>query len=167
MASGSGDAVVMALYAAPLMVAAGWDTLSFRIPNTLNLIFLALFPVAVPFAPYAPDWLWHFAAFGVVLAVGIVLFSLRLLGGGDVKLMTVAALWLGWDRLLEFVVWVAIYGGVLSIALLLLRSQWLQMLYAHLGRPPRVLRPQADIPYGIAIAAGGLMMADKLPLITG
>jgi prepilin peptidase CpaA len=167
MMSAGGDAVVTALYAAPLMVAAAWDTVSFRIPNTLNLVFLALFPVAVLLAPHGPDWLWHLAAFGLVLAVGILVFSLRLLGGGDVKLMTVAALWLGWDRLIEFVTWVAIFGGVLSVVLLLLRAQMLQPLYAHLGRPPKLLQPKADIPYGVAIAAGGLMLAGRLPLIAG
>lgn len=162
-----GDAMVTALYAAPLVVAAAWDTASFRIPNTLNLVFLALFPVAVLVAPHGPDWLWHAAAFGAVLGAGIVLFTLRLLGGGDVKLMAVTALWLGWEPLPQFLVWVAVCGGVLSLALILLRTAPLQMVYAHLGGAPRLLRPKADVPYGIAIAAGGLVMAGKLPLIAG
>lgn len=162
---GGNEGIVMVLYAAPLMVAALWDVATFRIPNMLNLVFLALFPIAALLSPQSLAWLWHFTAFGIVLAAGFVLFSLRLLGGGDVKMLAVAALWVGWDLMLEFMIWVGIFGGVLSLALLVLRMQPLQALYVHLGGAPRLLRPKADVPYGVAIAAGGLMVAAKLPLV--
>lgn len=159
------EALVLALYAGPLVVAALWDVATFRIPNTLNLAFLSLFPLAGLLAPQPPDWLWHLAAFGVVLAVGFPLFLLRLLGGGDVKLLVAAALWLGWDRLLEFSILVALAGGALSLALVVLRLPLMQMAWAHLGRTPRVLQKQAPVPYGVAIAVGGLLLAAELPLI--
>ncbi len=161
------EAVILALYGAPLVVAAGWDLATFRIPNALNLMFLALFPLAAQLAPQPVDWLWHLAAGGVVLAAGFGLFALRLFGGGDVKLLAVAALWLGWDRLPAFVLGVAVLGGGLAVVVLLLRSPVLATALAHLGRTPAVLHKGAAIPYGIAIAGGGLAMAKALPLLGG
>lgn len=161
------EAVILALYAAPLLVAAAWDIVTFRIPNSLNLTFLALFPLAALLAPQPVDWLWHLAAGGAVLAAGFVLFALGLLGGGDVKLLAVAALWLGWDRLPAFTLSVALLGGGLALLLLLLRRPAVAMVLAHLGRTPAVLQQGAAIPYGIAIAAGGLVLAKALPLIGG
>lgn len=173
------DKLILAMYAAPLLVAAGWDVATFRIPNTLNLVFLALFPVAALLAPVPVDWLWHLAAFGLMFVIGLGLFALRLFGGGDVKLLIVVALWLGWDNLLPMAVWVSLAGGavaLLAVAETSAAGQWLLSLV----RLPRVLvkedawpteegeppaRKRKHIPYGIGICVGGLMMAGKLPLV--
>lgn len=172
------DNLTLVLYAAPLLVAAAWDIATFRIPNTLNLIYLALFPVAALLAPAPVDWLWHLAAFGLVFAVGLVLFSFRLFGGGDVKLLIVLALWLGWSNLLEMAVWVSLAGGAVALLAVFEASPVGQWLLAVL-RMPRLLvkedawpaedgeapkKKQKHIPYGIGICVGGLMMAGKLPL---
>ncbi len=159
--------LVISLYAAPLAVAAAWDVATFRIPNFLNLIFLALFPVAALLAPQPLDWPWHLAAGGLVLAVGFVMFALNLFGGGDVKMLAVAALWMGWDNLLGYVLWVGLIGGVLAVLLLVLRSDAAGMVLSHLGRMPKVLQKKAPVPYGIAIALGGLAMAGELPMLAG
>lgn len=157
--------VVTALYAAPLIVAAAWDLATFRIPNLLNGLFLALFPLAGVIAPHQPDWLWHLAGAGAVLAGGFVLFALRLLGGGDVKLITVAALWLGWSQVLPYLVVVALVGGLLTLLLLVLRSPLAAVALSHLGPTPKVLTKGAPVPYGIAIAVGGLAMISSLPML--
>lgn len=159
--------VVTALYAAPLVVAAAWDVATFRIPNFLNALFLALFPVAGLIAPHQPDWLWHLAAAGAVLAGCFAMFALRLLGGGDVKLVTVAALWVGWSHLLQYLVIVALIGGGLTILLLALRNPVTVVALSHFGPTPKVLTKGAPVPYGVAIAAGGLFMVSSLPLLTG
>lgn len=170
--------LILAMYAAPLLVAAFWDLATFRIPNTLNLIYLALFPLAALLAPGPVEWLWHLAAFGLVFVVGIGLFSFGLFGGGDVKLLIVAALWLGWHHLLELVVWVAMAGGAVALLAVLEASPIGQWLLALL-RLPRILvreevietgedsprKPRRHIPYGIGICIGGLVMASKLPLL--
>jgi len=71
------------------------------------------------------------------------LFALKMMGGGDVKLLTALALWIPWDAFIQLLVVMAIAGGVLTIAM----GIW------------HVMRRQRDrlaIPYGVAIAFGGL-----------
>lgn len=176
------DQLILAMYAAPLLVAAVWDLATFRIPNVLNLVYLALFPVAALLAPGPVDWLWHLAAFGLVFVVGIAMFSFGLFGGGDVKLLIVAALWLGWHNLLELVVWVSLAGGAVALMAVLETSPIGQWLLARLHLPRFVVKeeaverdegadetppkkPRRHIPYGIGICVGGLAMAGKLPLL--
>ncbi|MCR9179857.1 MAG: prepilin peptidase [Erythrobacteraceae bacterium] len=89
-----------------------------------------------------------FAAF--LLLAG--LFALKVMGGGDVKLLTVLALWIPPQIFLQLLVIMAIAGGVLTIAM----GAW------------HFLRRQKErlaIPYGVAIAFSGLwvLAANYLP----
>jgi prepilin peptidase CpaA len=83
---------------------------------------------------------------GVALAAFVLLaglFALKMMGGGDVKLLTVLALWVPWDAFIQLLMVMAIAGGVLTIVM----GMW------------HVMRRQRDrlaIPYGVAIAFGGL-----------
>lgn len=70
----------------PITIWVAWsDMSSMKIPNKAVLALLAVFVViglvALPFQEY----LWRYAHFGVVLAVGFVLSSLGLMGAGDAK----------------------------------------------------------------------------------
>src|SRR5262245_10282110 len=97
------------------------DIVTFRIPNIGNLLLAAAFLAFAPFVVPASGWLQHFAAAGLVFAAGMVLFYARALGGGDVKLMAAGALWVGFSGLLDYVLWVGLFGGALAVGLLLLR----------------------------------------------
>lgn len=93
---------------------------------------------------------------GVALAVFAVLaglFALRMMGGGDVKLLSALALWIVPANFLKLVIVMALVGGVLT----LLFGAW------------HIMRRQRDriaIPYGVAIAFGGLWVlgTNYLPL---
>ncbi|MET0268741.1 MAG: prepilin peptidase [Duganella sp.] len=101
----------------------------------------------------------------LVLVLGYLLFAMRWVGAGDVKLMAVLCLWLG-DQSFAFLIITSLCGGMLALALPLLRS--MEMVLALLvvrlqnmlpGGPwalPMALREQSPhgIPYGLAIAAG-------------
>ena len=70
----------------PITVWVSWsDMSSMKIPNKAVLALLVVFAVvgliALPFSEY----LWRWAHFGVVLAIGFVLSSLGLVGAGDAK----------------------------------------------------------------------------------
>lgn len=80
-----------------------------------------------------------------VLAFGFFagLFALRLMGGGDVKLLTVLALWIEPTAFLQLLIIMAIAGGVLTI---------IMGGYHFLKRQ----KDRLAIPYGVAIAFGGL-----------
>jgi prepilin peptidase CpaA len=164
------------VFIASLAALAIHDVVTFRIPNWANAA------LAVAFLPFAAAaglagaevwWLGHLAACVIVFVVGFGMFQMRALGGGDVKLLAAAALWIGWGGLLPFVVWVGISGGGLVLLLLALRKN-LPMLIAWASPTipqswPRVLTSGEKVPYGVAIAIGGIlaMLGGQAELFTG
>lgn len=163
--------VAFACYALLLAAGAVYDTWKLVIPNAVSLGLAALFPVTALLVPLDLDWLSHLAAAVAVFLGGALLFRLNKLGGGDVKLISAAALWTGLERLFDLLVYVALAGGALALALLALRRVVAAMRAAHpaLGElaVPRVLRPGESIPYGVAIAAGAILLGGKLPHLGG
>ena len=148
---------LLAGLAIALLYAAFTDIRRREIDNTLNL-GIAL---AAPLWWLAMGMGWQQIGFQLGLAlltfvIACVLFALRQMGGGDVKLLTALALWIRPEHFLFLVVVMAMLGGILT----LLFGAW------HVARrqPGRVA-----IPYGIAISAAGLLtLADKsLPLLSG
>lgn len=163
-----GDKLILAMFVAPLVVCAAFDLWKFRIPNVITGGMLALFPVAGLLAGQPVDWLWHLAAGIVVFVPVLILFNFNIVGGGDAKLLTVAALWLGWDLLLPFTVLTGFFGGVLALLILIIRNPALEALFALAGAGrPQILSKEAGIPYGIAIAVAGCWLAPQLPLVAG
>ena len=72
----------------PVMVAAAYFDLRFmRIPNLLSLIAVAIFVVSTLLFPPA-DLVLRLVIALLVFALGIVAFAFRLVGGGDVKLLS-------------------------------------------------------------------------------
>ncbi|MFQ1699136.1 prepilin peptidase [Loktanella agnita] len=67
------------------------DMRRMKIPNIANdalLIYYAIIGlIALPFV----DYLWHWSHFIVVLAAGILMNAVRLIGAGDAKFMAAAA----------------------------------------------------------------------------
>jgi len=78
------------------------DTLTFKIPNWMNLTFIILF---VP-AAFAANIGWgtagsHILVGLVALVASFGLFSFNLFGGGDAKMIPGVLLWLGPTEMLE------------------------------------------------------------------
>ena len=102
-----------------------------------------------------------------MLLVGFSMFARGWIGGGDTKLMGAAALWMGFDHLLSFLLWTALMGGALALFLLAYRSIlppiWL------IGQPwaLRLHDPREGIPYGVAIAGAGLLVYPSTSWMTG
>jgi prepilin peptidase CpaA len=90
----------------------------------------------------------------IVFAVGAAAFAVGAFGGGDVKLLAAVSLFAGPAGLVDFLVVTALVGGVLGLAIL---------AGAPLGQPAAAgslrTRLRSDLPYGPAIAAGGLWVA--------
>ncbi|BDI60425.1 prepilin peptidase [Qipengyuania nanhaisediminis] len=83
-------------------------------------------------------------------AVTAGLFALRMIGGGDVKLLTALALWIEPGAFLQVIVIMAVAGGAVSAIL----AGW------HLYKRDK---KRLAVPYGVAIAIGGLwVIAPKL-----
>lgn len=142
-----------------LVVAAGAsDFLTMRIPNWLNaVIALAFFPMALATGMPMDAILWHCLAAFVVLFFGFALFSCGLLGGGDAKLLAAAGLWFGWPALIPFLVFTTLAGGVLAIAMKLWKMVEIERDVSETNWLKRWLSFKMDLPYGVAIAAGGIL----------
>jgi prepilin peptidase CpaA len=131
--------------AAILVVAAVIDVRTFTISNRLNLTVALLAPaywMSIAMAPW-PGMAIQLAAGAVVFTLLAGAFYAGMMGGGDVKLAAALALWFSPSGTLRFLVFMSLAGGVLTLVLL----AWHRARKAE-GRP--------QIPYGVAIAFGGL-----------
>ena len=149
--------LLAALLALGLLYAAYTDWRRRQIDNWLN----AVIALAAPLFWFAcglglADIGWQFAlALGsFVLLAG--LFAMGAMGGGDVKLLTALALWIKPMLFLQLVTIMAVAGGVLTIG----------FAFWHIARRNR---HRIAIPYGLAIAFGGLwvLAANYLPFAAG
>jgi prepilin peptidase CpaA len=130
--------------------AAATDLRARRIPNRLTLA-LALLGLArvtwalaagAPPLPLAAD----LAAAAVVFALATAGFAAGLLGGGDVKLLAAGTLWVGAGALAPYLLTTVFAGGVLALGFAALH---------FVAR--RRGAPAPSLPYGVAIAAGGIL----------
>ncbi|AKH42445.1 prepilin peptidase CpaA [Altererythrobacter atlanticus] len=151
---------LLAALAIALLVAAFTDLRSRHIANWLN----AGIALGAPLFWWANGMeLWPDIAiqFGVALgtfAILAVLFALRAMGGGDVKLLTALALWIPPALFMQLILLMAVLGGLLTIGF----GAWHVM---------RRQRERLAIPYGVAIAAAGLWVLGthyfSAPVATG
>lgn len=148
------------VFAVLLVWAAVEDIQRLTISNWVSLGIVGLYPIHVLTSPVGVDWPLSVAiAFGT-FAVGFILFALKMVGGGDVKLLSATSLWSAPALFPSFIMFTAIAGGVVGLVILLRRRR-LAPAAANgvVGTEPAVM------PYGVAIAAGGLMLA--LTLLKG
>jgi len=128
--------------------------------------------VADPVLPVLPSLA---AGFGL-LVIFSVLFALNMIGGGDVKLIAAMGFWAGLAYVAQFLVIMAMTGGVLALYYFL----------KHQNRIDPEVRPEvviskasgntatmaaveqtqtikgSHIPYGLAISVAGLFVVIKL-----
>ena len=157
--------LLVSVFPAGVIAAALYDATSYTIPNRLSaLIALAFFPAAVAFGA-TPLAVAMSAGLGIAaLAAGVALFAAGCIGGGDAKLLAACALWLGWTATAPFVIWTGVAGGVLAVALLLLRRVPALATARGPAWVARLLEPSGPAPYGVAIAAGALAAFPVSPL---
>ena len=139
-------AILLAAALALMMLAAAISDLRSRsIANGLNVAIAAL---AIPywFANGLPLWPGVAIQIGfalLIFAVFLGLYMIGGMGGGDVKMIGAVALWIPPMLLMPMLMIMAAGGGLLSLAMLI-HQKWRGQ-----AEPP-------EVPYGVAIAAGGL-----------
>ncbi|KAA1185536.1 peptidase [Rhizobium tropici] len=160
------EAATLLIFPLCMSVAAISDLLTMTIPNRISLILLGTFAVLAPLLGLPLTEIgMHLGAAAVVFCCCFMMFAINVMGGGDAKLLAVSALWFGLDpSLLAFLVYVSLLGGVLTVVVLLLRSQ--SDAITAIGLPlPNSLLGAEKIPYGVAIAIGGFLAFPASPLI--
>jgi prepilin peptidase CpaA len=165
---------ILAIYCGLLAWAGLSDALSLRIPNRVPLSLLILYPC---YLALNPDPAIDLMAIGGALAIAAIVFGLGFfcftrgwMGGGDVKLMTVGALWAGPALIPEFLIVTSLLGGVQSLVSVLrlraLLATWFGVAFAYapalVAGTDDTPRRQRRVPYGVAIAGGGMFVAARL-----
>jgi prepilin peptidase CpaA len=157
--------LVAAVFPGLMLLSASMDLMTMTIPNAIPLA-LAIGYLALAAALGVPP---ETVAFGLscglaILAAAFFLFSRNWIGGGDAKLAAAIAVWMGWDAIADYAVCASICGGLLTLAILALRAQPLPVALARRAWIARLSRPGAGVPYGIALAAAGLILFPRSPV---
>ncbi|MFG3597446.1 prepilin peptidase [Bradyrhizobium sp. RDI18] len=153
------DTARLLLFPALMAFAAASDLFTMTISNRISLALIAGFVVlAVLGGMGLHDILMHFGAGAVVLVVAFGCFAMGWVGGGDAKVAASVALWFGFDHLLNYLVYVSLLGGALTILLIQFRQWPLPSFLAGQAWLNRLHDKQSGIPYGIALALGALIV---------
>jgi prepilin peptidase CpaA len=148
-----------------LLVAAAWqDVRTMRIADAYSLAIVAAFAVWAlsGLAADKTSLLTIGLAVGcaaAVFAFGALAFALGALGGGDVKLLAAASLFAGPALLPDLLMVTALTGSVLGVAIFAGARLGPAAPAGNATIPARLRR---SLPYGPAIAAGGLWVAAAL-----
>lgn len=153
------DLLRLLLFPMLMAFAASSDLLTMTISNRVSLLLIAgFFVLAVASGMGLTEIGLHVAAGAAVLAISFTCFAMGWIGGGDAKVAAATALWLGFGHLLTYLVYASLFGGVLTLLLLEFRRWPLPHSLAGQSWLLRLHHHETGIPYGIALAAGALMV---------
>ncbi|WP_453976610.1 A24 family peptidase [Brevundimonas sp. Marseille-Q4549] len=151
--------ILLGVFPALVIVGGLNDLTTMKIPNWISLALVGVFLPAALLAGVAPmDIAVHVGVGVAALLVGMAMFALNWIGGGDAKLLAAGCLWMGVSGVLPFLVWTGVAGGGLCLLLMSARAYY-PMVAPSLSQAwvARLMQPGGDIPYGVAIAVGALM----------
>ncbi|MCO6051440.1 prepilin peptidase [Mesorhizobium sp. RP14(2022)] len=137
------------------------------IRNRVSMVLIVSFAVIAPLAGMEwQSYALHCAAGLLVLLITFGLFALGAMGGGDAKLMSATALWMGLGpALMEYVLVASVLGGLLTLSILLLRVSPKFILNGAGRFLPHLVDKKIGIPYGIALGAAGLLTCTESDLV--
>jgi prepilin peptidase CpaA len=148
--------VILLLSAALFVVVAYCDIRTRRIPNELVLGILVLATVRIALSADPTGALYTLLASAALFVATFLFFWRGLLGGGDVKLLVATGFLIGYHDLFQFLFVMSVCGALVAVAVLArhrLRPRPITMAAPEHQDPPARL----TVPYGVAIAAAGLL----------
>lgn len=160
------DFLIITIFPVAMALAAATDLFTMTIPNRIALLLVAGFAVLAPLVGLGLTEIGlHVAVATAALILTFAMFSLGWIGGGDAKLFAATCLWLGPASILVYGVYAALIGGALTLLILFLRSVPLPAALNSQGWLARLHSPQGGVPYGIALAAAGLLVYPDTPFM--
>lgn len=162
--------------------AAAWsDFNGMTIPNLYSgliiISFISAFLAVQFFSPesqYFSSWISHLLSMLIVFAITYALFAAKMFGGGDAKMCSAYALWVGLNGLAPFLFFMGVVGGILGLVTLFLAKNKMVENPAKGSWLAKAQNGDKEVPYGIAIALGAffaffysgyLLPADIMSLI--
>ncbi|KCZ92763.1 A24 family peptidase [Hyphomonas johnsonii] len=146
------------------LFAAVHDINRLTIPNWLNLTIAVLF-VPAAFAAGLPIEIvgGHLVVAALAFLVAFGLFAFNIFGGGDAKMIPAVMLWMGPNAGFEFVMYMALVGGLCAGVVLMVRRAMPAAVLPQVIRAP--FEDNAGVPYGVAIAAGAFLAGSGSPFL--
>jgi prepilin peptidase CpaA len=158
------DAIRLLLFPALMAFAASSDLITMTISNRVSLLLVgAFFVLAVMWSMPLAEIGTHVGASLAVLVVSFAFFARGWIGGGDAKLAAATALWLGFDQLVNYLIFASLFGGLLTLAILQFRTIPLPALLSNQEWAKRLHRMDTGVPYGIALAFAALTIYPDTP----
>ncbi len=150
---------ILAIFPLCMVLASIYDLFTMTIPNKITLALTLAFFVLAPLAGMSLyDLAWHVGLGLAVLVVCFGLFTLKAMGGGDAKLLAASALWLGPDLTLSYILYASIFGGVLTLFVIVLRRYPLPQLMSKVSWLARLHDKTSGVPYGLALGPAALLV---------
>jgi prepilin peptidase CpaA len=116
---------VLVLAAATLFYMALTDLAEYRIRNDLIFVLVGLFLVHAILSGRWTDIYWNFGAALGVFLVALFFYSKNMMGGGDVKILTVAYLWVGVECALPLAIMMLMFAIIHAVvAKLFTKLEW-------------------------------------------
>lgn len=153
-----GQFVPLLVFSFAMALAALNDVTTLRIPNNIPLAMVVgfLFCVSITTPPLGVI-ASHVAVGATLFAVCFVMFALGWIGGGDGKLIAAGGLWFSWGgATISYLYCIALAGGAMCIVIFLFRKFPIPVTLHRVEWLDRLHQPKAGVPYGVAIACGGL-----------
>jgi len=116
MTSSIASQVVLVLTAATLFYVALTDLKHYKIRNEVILVLTALFFLHVVLSGRWTILHWNLGFAALMFLIMLYFYSMKLMGGGDLKLLTIAFLWVGPFCALPFALFLLLFAGVHSLA---------------------------------------------------
>ena len=152
------------------------DIRNYILSNNLSISVTLLYFVflgALFYSQSLPPYSYIAYSIGIAILIFIVLaalFAFNLIGGGDVKLIPAVSLWAGPALTVKFLLITMICGGLVSLIYLGIRylkksnfkSKSSENVNYFVSESAELEKEENNIPYGIAISIGGLIIAYDL-----
>lgn len=153
------NTLILLTFPLAMAFAAISDLFTMKIRNNLVIALIVAFAIAIALSGLGwQDILLHIAAGAAVLVVSFSFFAFGWIGGGDAKFAAATALWVGFGTLVPYLVYSALFGGILTFALLMARRFPLPAGWVEIEWINRLHHPKTGIPYGIALAIAGIIV---------
>lgn len=154
------ELAIITIFPMIMLLSASMDLLTMTIPNKVTLALVAGFFLLAPFV----DMSWQ--QFGLHIAMGFGLlvitmgmFAMGWMGGGDAKLVAATGLWLGFSvEMMNYALLASLWGGALTLVIMKLRMMPVLPSWLSFKWLARLHNPDEGVPYGLALAAAGLMI---------
>ncbi|MGY6709292.1 MAG: A24 family peptidase [Rhizobiaceae bacterium] len=160
------EVLIFVIFPFCMIFAAVSDMISMTIANRISVILVAAFAVAAPLT--GMDWAtygWHFAAGALVLSITFGMFAAGFMGGGDAKLLSSTAVWMGLSmQLMQYVFYAAMIGGVLTLLIIIYRRTPLSTMTGNNLFLRNFANDKVGVPYGVALGAAGLLVYPSTPI---